>query len=97
MTEHLTYGYSEYKLRDSDGNEGGNSHFLYRGKPRQIMNEVEARGNLISDGVNNGARIMPVTTDLGWGVKTSARIMPVLNTGIKFIVIYKKDKRLPKH
>jgi hypothetical protein len=74
------------------------------------MNEDVIRGNLISDGVNNGARIMPVCSDLGAGVadnaqimpvdngqgaNTSARIMPVLNLGLKYIVIYKKEKRKP--
>jgi hypothetical protein len=76
-SENLTYGCSEYKLRDKDGELGGNTHFLYRGKPREIMDEKSIRENLISDGVNNGARIMPVKNDLGYGVASSARIMPV--------------------
>jgi hypothetical protein len=35
---------------------------------------------------------MPVKTDLGWGVKDQARIMPVKTPEIKYIVIHKKDK-----
>jgi hypothetical protein len=101
----LTYTCSEYKLRDSHGNLGGTTHFMYRGKARKIMNETEARANLISDGVNNGARVMPVDigagvaysarimpVDIGQGSNTSARIMPVLNPTIKYIVIYKLSK-----
>jgi hypothetical protein len=108
--ENLTYGSSEYHLYDETGKRPGNTHFLYRGLPRAIMNENVARGNLISDGVNNGARIMPVSSDLGYdvassvrimpvdngqGANTSARIMPVLAPDLKYIVIYKKEKRKP--
>jgi hypothetical protein len=91
-SENLTYSSSEYHLRDKNGELGGTTHFMYRGKPRPIMDETEIRGNPISDGVNNGARIMPVKNDLGWGVASSARIMPVLNPLIKYIVIYAKAK-----
>jgi len=90
-SENLTYGASEYNLYDKDGNDGM-THFLYRGVPREIMDEKAIRGNPISDGVNNGARIMPIKTDLGWGVKDQARIMPVKTPDIKYIVIHKKDK-----
>lgn len=76
-TENLTYGCSEYKLRDKDGKLGGTTHFKYRGKDRPIVDISSIRRNPISDGVNNGARIMPVTTDLGYGVEDQARIMPV--------------------
>jgi hypothetical protein len=80
----LMYKCSPYGLYGAGGKNGidgkpkeGNTHIMYRGIPRQIMTESDARGNLISDGVNNGARIMPVSHDLGWGVKDCARIMPV--------------------
>jgi hypothetical protein len=36
---------------------------------------------------------MPV--DNGQGANTSARIMPVLAPDLKYIVIYKKEKRKP--
>ena len=87
----LTYGCSEYKLRDSHGNLGGTTHFMYRGKIRKIRPEAETRGLTdLGYGVKDAARIMPV--DIGQGSNTSARIMPVLNPTIKYIVIYKLSK-----
>jgi hypothetical protein len=87
----LTYGCSEHKLRDAQGNLGGNTHFRYRNKNREIKTEAETRGDSdLGYGVASSARLMPV--DNGQGANTSARIMPVLAPDIKYIVIYKKDK-----
>lgn len=97
-SENLTYKSSPYGLYGAGGRHGidnnpkeGNTHIMYRGRPRAIMSESDARGNTdLGYGVKDSARIMPV--DVGQGANTSARIMPVLTPDIKYIVIYKKDK-----
>jgi len=75
VSANLTYGSSEYKLHDADGNEGGTTHIRYRRENRRIMDEATARASVISYGAQEAARIMPV--DIGQGANTSARIMPV--------------------
>jgi hypothetical protein len=103
-SEYLTYSSTFYNTFEKDGD----SCIRYRGKDRKILTEEEARAStLINIGANSAARIMPVSSDLGWGVKssarimpvdvgqganTSARIMPVTTPELKYIVIYKKDK-----
>jgi hypothetical protein len=103
-SEYLTYSSTFYNTFEKDGD----SCIRYRGKDRKILTEEEARAStLINIGANSAARIMPVSSDLGWGVKssarimpvdvgqganTSARIMPVTTPDLKYIVIYKKDK-----
>lgn len=77
-----TYGKSAFGLYKLD--ENGNAvpcsaeqstHIKYRGDARLIQSEVDTRNSM----------------DLGWGVESSARIMPVKteNNRIKYIVIYK--------
>lgn len=93
VRRNLTYGCSEYILRDARGNLGGTTHFKYRGQLRKIKSESETRG--WSDngyGVKDSGRIMAVHVDLGNGVKDAAQIMPVYTPSIHYIVIYKKDK-----
>ena len=103
-TEHLDYSSTFYNTFE----KGGDTCIRYRGNDRKILTEEEARAStLINIGANSAARIMPVSSDLGWGVKssarimpvdvgqganTSARIMPVMTPELKYIVIYKKDK-----
>jgi hypothetical protein len=56
----------------------GKTHIKYRGGLRAIQSDAETRK----------------ATDLGWGVKSSARIIPVFtDAGIGFIVIYKLNKK----
>jgi hypothetical protein len=87
--EKLTYSSTFYNTFEKDGE----LHIHYRGEPRKLLSEEEARAStLINIGANSAARIMPVIRDLGWGVASSARIMPVKTPDIKYIVIYKKDK-----
>jgi hypothetical protein len=103
-TKHLSYPSTFYDTFEKDGE----LHIRYRGEDRKILSEEEARGStLINIGANSAARIMPVKQDLGWGVKsaarimpvdigqganTAARIMPVTTPNLRYIVIYKKDK-----
>jgi hypothetical protein len=103
-TEFLKYSSTFYNTFEKDGE----LCIRYRGNDRKILTEEEARAStLINIGANSAARIMPVSSDLGWGVKSSARIMPVdvgqgANTAarimpvmapdLRYIVIYKKDK-----
>jgi hypothetical protein len=103
-TENLTYNSTFYNTFEKNGI----LHIRYRGNDRALLTEEEARAStLINIGANSAARIMPVSSDLGWGVKTAARIMPVdigqgANTAarimpvttpnLRYIVIYKKDK-----
>ena len=103
-TEHLDYSSTFYNTFEKDGD----TCIRYRGEDRKILTEEEARAStLINIGANSAARIMPVSSDLGLGVKqhamimpidvgqganTAARIMPVTTPDIKYIVIYKKDK-----
>ena len=77
-----TYGktaFGLYKLDEKDNavpcSEEQSTHIKYRGTPRLIQSEVDTRNS----------------KDLGWGVDSSARIMPVKteNNRIKYIVIYK--------
>ena len=89
-TENLMYSSTFYNTFDKDGE----LHVRYRGKDTKVMTEPEARGStLINIGANSAARIMPV--DVGQGANTAARIMPVLAPNLKYIVIYKKEKRKP--
>lgn len=93
----LDYGSSYYNTYDASGNVG-TTHIKYRGKPRPLLAEGEARtSTLINIGANDAGRIMPVT-DLAWGVADSARTMPVTTPSIKYIVIFKKKflKRIPE-
>ena len=77
-----TYGKSAFGLYKLDENDNAvpcsaeqSTHIKYRGDLRLIQSEVDTRNS----------------TDLGWGVESSARIMPVKteNNRIKYIVIYK--------
>ena len=87
----LTYGSSAYELYDESGKQPGSTHFKYRGKPREIKSEAETRGD--SDlGYGVASSARLMPVDNGQGANTSARIMPVLAPDIKYIVIYKKDK-----
>jgi hypothetical protein len=102
--QHLDYSSTFYNTFEKDGE----LFIRYRAKDRKILTEEEARAStLINIGANSAARIMPVTSDIAWGVahsarimpvdigqgsNTSARIMPILSPDIKYIVIYKKDK-----
>jgi hypothetical protein len=93
VRKNLTYGCSEYKLRDARGNLGGTTHFKYRGRNRKIKSDAETRG--WSDngyGVKDSARIMPAHVDNSSGVSLAAQIMSVMTPSIKYIVIYTKDK-----
>jgi hypothetical protein len=73
----LTYRGSEYGLYAKEGRPvKGNTHFMYRAKPREIMDELSTRRY----------------SDNSYALKHRAKIMPVLNEGIKYIVIYKKNK-----
>jgi len=105
-SENLNYSSTFYNTFEKDGS----LCIRYRGGDRKILTEEEARAStLINIGANTAARIMPVSSDLGWGVKSSARIMPVdvgqgantaarimpiLTPDLKYIVIYKKEKRI---
>lgn len=54
----------------------GTTHIKYRGEPKAIMTEEEVRNS----------------TDLGYGVASSPRIMPVLSgLIIRYIIIYRKE------
>jgi hypothetical protein len=78
-----------------DGPEG--KSIKYRGGLRKIMTETEVRQQQAEIGAhitnNTPARIMPVTTDLQWGIASAARVMPVESeeSVYKYVVIYKPD------
>jgi hypothetical protein len=60
--ETVEYGRpSAYGLYAADGKTKGTTHILYRKDPRPILTEAEVRGS----------------SDLGYGVASSARVMPV--------------------
>jgi hypothetical protein len=89
----LSYGVSQFKVYTDENNE---RYIKYRGKPRMIMTELDARAAFdLGQGANTQGRILPVS-DLAWGVADTARAMPVGiggdNSALKYIVIYKKDK-----
>jgi hypothetical protein len=75
------YGKSEYGLYQKVGDDLAEctpeeaTHIKYRGDSRELQSETDTRNS----------------TDLGQGVKTSARIMPVRSEEgtIRYIVIYK--------
>ena len=95
VSENLTYGCSEDHLRDSNGKLGGTTHFQYRGKARAIRPEAETRGS--SDlGYGVASAARLMPVDNGQGANTSARIMPVTTPTLKYIVIYKKDFLIAK-
>lgn len=89
----LSYGVSQFNVYTDEKNE---RYIKYRGKPRMLMTETDARAAFdLGQGANTQGRILPVS-DLAWGVADAARAMPVGNRGdnspLKYIVIYKKDK-----
>jgi hypothetical protein len=73
----LKYGSSKYGLYREDGSEGTVNNGTH----------IKKRGILCP--INSRAK----TDDFGWGVASSARIMPVReNNSIQYIVIYKEGK-----
>jgi hypothetical protein len=92
-------------IRENSG--PGETYIKYRGELRPLYSEAEirsspehGRGNtdarimpVLTIGTTDHARIMPVKTDIQWGVKDSARVMPATTPSkIVWIVIYKLEK-----
>lgn len=92
-------------IRENSG--PGETYIKYRGELRPLYSEAEirsspehGRGNtdarimpVLTIGTTDHARIMPVKTDIQWGIKDSARVMPATTPAkIVWIVIYKLEK-----
>jgi len=95
----LTYDCSIYKLHTEACTNihcpgCGASHIKYRGKPRALLSEIELRSSVdMGQGANTSARVMPVSWIGTPEAAAKARVMPVGGSTLKWIAIYKKDKR----